>query len=116
MNVYIERNNTQVELIRFRKKYRLYSHLLLRSEVFTNLDSCDQTVYIVTGYNGWWSHRTDIVHTFATDVMFTIGKSFQRISARNVHTVRMESRYNKCLFDKRQFDSNLLLITPFLTV
>ena len=30
--VYIERNNMQVELIRFRKTYRLYSRLLLRSE------------------------------------------------------------------------------------
>ena len=32
--VYIERNNLQVELIRFLKKYRLYSRLLLRSEEF----------------------------------------------------------------------------------
>ena len=30
--------------------------------------------------------------------------------------VRMESRSNMCMFDKRQFDSNLLLFTPFLTV
>ena len=34
MKVYIERNNIQVELIRLRKKYRLYSSLLLRIEVF----------------------------------------------------------------------------------
>ena len=34
MKVYIERNNMQVELIRFRKKYRLHSRLLLRSEEF----------------------------------------------------------------------------------
>ena len=34
MNVYIERKNMQVELIRFRKKYRLYSRLLLRGEEF----------------------------------------------------------------------------------
>ena len=32
MKVYIERNNIQVELIRFRKRYRLYSRLGLRSE------------------------------------------------------------------------------------
>ena len=32
MKVYIERNNIQVELIRFRKKYRLYSCLRLRGE------------------------------------------------------------------------------------
>ncbi len=38
MNVYIERNNLQVELIRFRKKYHLYSRLLLRSEVFNAAD------------------------------------------------------------------------------
>ena len=31
IKVYIERNNMQVELIRFRKTYRLYSRLILRS-------------------------------------------------------------------------------------
>ena len=35
MKEYIERNNKQVELIQFRKKYRLYSRLLLRSEEFS---------------------------------------------------------------------------------
>ena len=34
MKVYIERNNVQGELVRFRKKYRHYSRLLLRSEEF----------------------------------------------------------------------------------
>ena len=38
MKVYIEKNNMQVELIRFRKKYRLYSCLLLRSEEFNATD------------------------------------------------------------------------------
>ena len=32
IKVYIERNNIQVELIRFRKKYQLYSRLRLRIE------------------------------------------------------------------------------------
>ena len=32
--VYIERSNMQVELIQFRKKYHLYSCLLLRSDEF----------------------------------------------------------------------------------
>ena len=32
MKVYIERNNIQVELIRFRQKCRLYSRLRLRGE------------------------------------------------------------------------------------
>ena len=50
-----------------------------------------------------------------TDAMFSHGKSFQHMSVP-VHAVCMESRYNKCMFDKRQFDSNLLLFTPFLTV
>ena len=54
-------------------------------------------------------------HTFTTDMMFTRGKYFQHMYV-TAHTVRMESRYNKCLFDKRQFDSNLVLFTPFLTV
>ena len=34
INAYIERNNMQVELLRFRKKYHLYSRLVLRSEEF----------------------------------------------------------------------------------
>ena len=32
MKVYIKRNNLQVELIRYRNKYWLYSHLLLQSD------------------------------------------------------------------------------------
>ena len=34
MKVYIERKNMQVELIRFRKKYRIYSRILLRTKEF----------------------------------------------------------------------------------
>ena len=52
--------------------------------------------------------------TFATDVVFIHGKSFQHMSV--LHTVLMESCYNNCLFDKLQFDSNLLLFTQFLMV
>ena len=36
LKVYIERNNMQVELIRFRKKYRYFSRLRLLSEDFRN--------------------------------------------------------------------------------
>ena len=54
IKMYIERNGMQVELMRFRKKYLLYSRLLLRSEEF----------------NG-------ISHTFEIDVVLTHGKSFQ---------------------------------------
>ena len=36
--MYIERNNMQDELMQFRKKYRLYSRLLLRSEEFNVTD------------------------------------------------------------------------------
>ena len=32
MKLYIESNNIQVEVIRFRKKYRLYSRLLFRTD------------------------------------------------------------------------------------
>ena len=32
MKVYMERKNRQLELIRFRKKYRIYSHLLFRTD------------------------------------------------------------------------------------
>ena len=38
MKMYIERNNMHVELIRFHKKYRLYSLLLLRSYDFNATD------------------------------------------------------------------------------
>ena len=38
LKVYIERNKIQVELIRFRKQYRLYSSLRLRSEEFIATD------------------------------------------------------------------------------
>ena len=38
MKVYIKRNNMQIELIRFRKKYRLYSRLLLRIEKSNAID------------------------------------------------------------------------------
>ena len=97
MKVYIERNSMQVELIRSHKKYRLHSRLLLRSLEFNGISptfaSCDRQ----------------------SDMVFEHGKSFQHISVA-VHTVRMESHYNNCLFDKRQFDSNLLLFTSFLKI
>ena len=38
MKMYIERNNMQVELIRFREKHRLCSRLHLRSEEFKATD------------------------------------------------------------------------------
>ena len=38
MKVDIERNNMQVELIRFRKKYHLYSRLRLQSQEFNATD------------------------------------------------------------------------------
>ena len=86
----------EVELIRFRKKYRLYSCLVLRSEEFNGISPNEHKSRQLL---------SDIVHTFATDVMFTHGKSFQHLSVP-VHTIRMEGRYYKCLFDKRQFDSS----------
>ena len=73
------------------------------------VDSCCQTVYIVTGVNGRWSHLPDFVHALATDAMFTHGKSFHRTSVP-VRTVHVESRYNKCLFDKRQFNSKFVTL------
>ena len=53
MEVHIEKNNMQVELIRFRKQCRLYSRLLLRSEAFSDrrnvfaarlMDLCDRQI------------------------------------------------------------------------
>ena len=80
------------------------------STLFKFTNPMEYRLSIVAGDNGWWSHLADIAHTFATDVMFTHGKSVQNMSVP-VHTVHMESRYNKCLFDERQFNSNVLLFT-----
>ena len=84
MKVYIERNSTPVELIRFRRNIDfidVYFHEARNSMEYrppnVNLDSCWQTVSIVTGDTGWYSHLVDIVHTFATDVGVYDGKPFQ---------------------------------------
>ena len=61
MKVYVERNSMSVKLIRFRKKYRLYSHL---GPTFAK------------GGIQWKSS------TFATDVVFTHGNSFQHVYSR----------------------------------
>ena len=59
IKVYIERNNMQVELIKFRKKDRLHSRLLLRSEEFSDrrnvyaarsMDLCDRQITM----HDWW--------------------------------------------------------------
>ena len=42
MKVYIERNNLQLELIRYRKKCRLCSHLLLRSNGFNAISPTER--------------------------------------------------------------------------
>ena len=51
--------------------------------------------------------------TFASDVFLSKLGSLLSVTCRHcsVHTVRMESRSNMCLFY-----SNLLIFTPFLTV
>ena len=92
----------QVEIIRFRKKYRLHSHLLLRSEEFNGLSPTERKSRQLL---------SDNVYCNWTGVVFTHGKSLQHMYVP-VNTVRMESCYNKCLFDKHRFDSNVLLFTP----
>ena len=47
---------------------------------------------------------------------FMNGVNFRDVSPLFSAAVRTESRSNMCLFDKRQFDSNVLLFTPSLTV
>ena len=67
MKMYIERNNMQVELIRFRKKNTDFIHVYFSKGMNTmqyrspnaSLDSCCQTVSFVTSP---WSHLSDIVH------------------------------------------------------
>ena len=58
------------------------------------------------------------VDTFVSDVFMSKLDSLLSVTCRHcsVHTVRMESRSNMCLFNRCQFDSNLLLFTPFLTI
>ena len=58
------------------------------------------------------------VDTFASDVFVSKLGSLLSVTCRqcSVHTVRMDSRSSMCLFDKRQFDCNVLLFTPFLIV
>ena len=68
-----------------------------------NLDSCWQTVSIVTGDNGWWSHLADIVHTFETDVVITLGKSFRHYVCSRAHCSHGKS-LQQVLVDKYQLD------------
>ena len=80
MKVYIERNNVQVDLIRFSK---------------TNIDFID-------------------VGNFEVGIYFRDRRVYETI--RDVSPL-FGAYSNMCLFDKRQFDPNhLLLFTPFLTV
>ena len=51
----------------------------------------------------------------ASKRVYRMVREFQHVYVL-VHNVRMEKRYNNCLFDKRQYDSNLLLFTPLPTV
>ena len=72
MKVYIERNNLQVELTRCYKNVDFIlvyfceaRNLMQYRPPNGNLDSCCQTVSIVTGDNGW-SHLADLVgHSIA---------------------------------------------------
>ena len=75
---------------------------------------CVQIVKTCTFMNGG-NFKVD---TFASDVFMPKLGSLLFMTCRHysVQTVRMESYFNMCLFDKRQFDSNLLLFTPSLTV
>ena len=53
MKVYIERSNMQVELIRFHKKYRLYSRLHFRSEDFR------ERLYVYSLFARWQQLATN---------------------------------------------------------
>ena len=76
-------------------------------------NACVQIVEICTFMNG----GNFDVHTFASDAyVATISLLSVTCHHCSVHTFRMESRSNTCLFNKRQFDSNLLLFIPCLTV
>ena len=73
MNVYSARNNVQVEFIRFRKKYRLYSGFLFRIEEFNpiSLTECnsrpDRVYYNIIVIQLDSCHRLDTIgiRTFA---------------------------------------------------
>ena len=93
MYVYIERNNMEVELIRFSNVFKCLCSLQHVSRVSRKY--CVQIVEICTFMNGG---------------------NVRGVSPLFNAAVRTESRSNMCMFDKRQFDSNFLLFTPFLTV
>ena len=46
MNVYIARNNMQVQFIRFHQKYRLYSGFLFRIDELNAISLTDQTLFL----------------------------------------------------------------------
>ena len=74
MKVYIKRNNIQVELIRFLKKYRLYSYLRLRGE------RVPEPLYVYSMFAGW--------QQLAANKSITIHSpdgSIPRYAAANIH-------------------------------
>ena len=138
MNVYIERNSMQVELIRFSKTYRLDSRCKLRSRYILSQPMClrmesRSNIIPVTNYTFKivffvfvfkclcsLQHVSRVSRTYCVQIVeictFMNGGNFCDMSSLFNVGVRMESRSNMCMFDKRQFDSNLLFFTPFLTV
>ena len=155
MKVFMERNNLQVELIRFRKKIltifrfktskRILSRpMCLRMKSHSNVCPFDSNDFKLQ-FNHFFrirfqmfpfltTRRKDCIqlfeirtfindgnfelHTFASDVIISKLGSLLSVTCRHcsVNTVRMQSRTNMCMFDKRQFDSNLLIFADFLTV
>ena len=116
MKVYIKRNNKHVELIRFCKKISPLS-------IFTFAKRGIQ--------RDPWVYDRKVVRTEACSIVITL--IIRNIStlgtklARKVlptcacrhctgHKARTQSPSHMCMFDKCQFDYNLLLFTPFLTV
>ena len=140
MNVYIERNSMQVELIRFSKTYRLDSRCKLRSRYILSQPMClgmesrsniipvttltytFKIVFFVFVFKCLCSlqHVSRVSRKYCVQIVeictFMNSGNFCDMSSLFNVGVRMESRSNMCMFDKRQFDSNLLLFAPFLTV
>ena len=117
LKLYIERNKNLFKLHFYRLfciRFKMFAFLTTHGSHVCR-ESFSQIVDIICTFMNGGSFEVD---TFASDVFMSKLGSLLSVTCHHcsVHTVHMESRFNVRLFDKRQFDSNLLPFTPFLTV
>ena len=81
MKVYLKRNNTHVELMRFRLKYRLYSRLRLRGE------RAPKPLYVYSLFTRWQQLA------FAHKRIVTIMKVYLKRNITHVESMRFRLKY-----------------------